>query len=141
MEPAQHTIVIAIVTNDKREILLAKRHEPESAHAHNKWEFVGGGIHYDEDPTAAVIREAKEEAGIEVEVVRLLPKVFSHLWTFADGRTQQIILISYECKIASGIPTPNLEENISELKFVPLEEIKNMDTLPQVYEMAKMILE
>jgi hypothetical protein len=44
MEPEQRTIAVAIVTNDKREILLAKRYEPEAPHSHGKWEFLGGGI-------------------------------------------------------------------------------------------------
>jgi mutator protein MutT len=140
MEQQQHTIVIAIITNDKNEILLAKRHEPESEHTHGKWEFVGGGMEFGEKPEDAVKREAREEAGVEIKIVRLLPKVFSNLWKFDDGRQQQIIMLSYECKIVDGVPTPNLGENIGELKFVSIDEIKNMDTLPQLYEMAKMIL-
>lgn len=141
MEPQQHTIVIAMITNEAGEILLAKRHEPELKHAHDKWEFIGGGINIGEELEDAVTREALEEAGIKIRVIRLLPKVFSHVWKFEDGREQQIILISYECKIVSGTPTPNAGENIGELKFVGVDDIKKLDTLPQVYEMACMIKE
>ena len=74
MELQQHTIVIAIITNDQKDILLAKRHEPEAKHAHDKWEFIGGGIEFGEELEDAVKREVKEEAGVEVKIVRLLPK-------------------------------------------------------------------
>ncbi|MDR3642921.1 MAG: NUDIX hydrolase [Candidatus Doudnabacteria bacterium] len=140
MEPEQHTIAVAIVTNDKQEILLAKRYEPESAHTHGKWEFVGGGIEFGEKPEQAVIREAMEEAGIEVKVVRLLPKIISNIWEFFDGSKQQILIISYECKIISGIPTPKPEHNTGDIKFFAIEEIKSLDTLPKVYEMSQMAL-
>ncbi len=133
MEPQQHTIVVALITNDKNEILLARRNEPALVHAHNKWEFVGGGIEFGEDPETAIKREVKEEAGVDVEVVKLLPKVLSHIWNLEKDQ-QQILLLHYECKIVGGTLSPGLDEEISELKYFSLEEIKNLDTLPLIYE-------
>ncbi len=140
MEPEQHTIAVAIVTNDDKEILLAKRHEPESPHSHGKWEFLGGGINFGETPEQATIREAKEEGGIDIKIIRLLPEVFSNIWDFPDGKKQQILLISYECKITSGAPRADLENNISEIKFFSLGDIKNLQTLPKIYEMSQMAI-
>lgn len=139
-EPTQHTIAVAIVTNDEHQVLLAKRYEPEAKHSHGKWEFVGGGIEFGETPEQTVIREAKEEAGIDVRIVRLLPEIINNIWEFEDGRTQQILIISYECKIIAGTPTANPEHNTSEIKFFSLDEIKTLDTLPKVYEMSKMAI-
>lgn len=134
----QIVIVIAIITNDKGEILLAKRYEPELPHIHGKWEFIGGGINIGEDLEDAVRREAKEEAGIEVKIVRLLPQIFTNLWTLPNGQKRHVVMASYECKIVSGEPTPNKTENVGDLKFVNIDDIKHLDTLPKVYEMAKM---
>lgn len=133
-EQKQHTIVVALIMNEEKKILLARRNEPELKHAHNKWEFVGGGIEFGEDPEAAIIREVKEEAGVDVEIVRLLPKVLSHVWNFEDGIKQQILLLHYECKIVGGQLTPGLDQEIAELKYFSLEEIKQLDTLPLIYE-------
>lgn len=113
--------------------MLARRNEPALKHAHNKWEFIGGGIDFREDPEVAIRREVKEEAGVDVEVVRLLPKVLSHIWELQEGR-QQVLLLHYECKIIGGRLTPGLEEEISELKYFSMEEIKILDTLPLIYE-------
>lgn len=133
MEAIQHTIVVALITNEKNEILLAKRNEPALVHAHNKWEFIGGGINFGEDPETAIIREVKEEAGVDIKIVRLLPKVLSHVWKLEKGQ-QQILLLHYQCKIIGGALSPGLDEEISELKYFSLEEIKNLDTLPLIYE-------
>jgi 8-oxo-dGTP diphosphatase len=133
MESQQHTIVVALITNEKNEVLLARRNEPELTHAHNKWEFIGGGINFGEDPETAIVREVKEEAGVDVEVVRLLPKILSHVWNLEKG-DHQILLLHYECKIVGGTLSPGLDEEISELKYFSLDEIKNLDTLPLIYE-------
>ncbi len=138
MEAKQHTIVVALITNEKNEILLARRNEPSLPHAHNKWEFIGGGINFAESPEAAIIREVKEEASVDVEVIRLLPKVLSHIWNLEKGQ-QQILLLHYECKIIGGTLSPGLDEEISELKYFSLEEIKNLDTLPLIYEGCQLL--
>jgi len=85
MEQKQITIVVALITNEKGEILLARRNEPELVHAHNKWEFIGGGIEFGESPIEALKREVKEEAGVEIKIVRLLPEVVSNVWSFPNG--------------------------------------------------------
>lgn len=118
--------------------MLARRNEPELKHAHNKWEFIGGGIDFGEDPEVAIRREVKEEAGVDVEVVRLLPKVLSHIWKLQEGR-QQVLLLHYECKIIGGTLAPGLEEEISELKYFSMQEIKILDTLPLIYEGCQLL--
>ena len=138
MEPKQHTVVVALIRNEEGKILLARRNEPALKHAHNKWEFIGGGINFGENPETAIKREVKEEAGVDVEVVRLLPKVLSHIWHLEKG-DQQILLLHYECKIIGGTLTPGLEEEISELKYFSLDEIKTLDTLPLIYEGCQLL--
>ncbi len=138
METKQHTIVVALIKNQKGEILLARRNEPALVHAHNKWEFIGGGINFGEDPIDAVVREVKEEAGVDVEVIRLLPKILSHVWQLETGE-QQILLLHFECKIIGGKLSPGLYEEIGELKYFSLDEIKTLDTLPLIYESCQLL--
>lgn len=60
---------VAIIFNSQGQILLSRRYEPNSKHSHNKLQFPGGGIEADETPQQAVIREVKEEANIEIELL------------------------------------------------------------------------
>lgn len=138
MEQKQFFIVLAIIQNEQGEILLARRNEPEVEYAHDKWELIGGGIEFGEDPEAALKREVREEAGVDVQIIRLLPKIITHLWNLTD-KQHQIIMMCYECKTIGGELKPGLDQEIAELKYVPLEEIKNYDTLPNVYEAAQLI--
>lgn len=134
MERKQITIVVAVITNEKGEILLAKRNQPDSPEIHGKWEFVGGGVEFGEEPVAALKREVMEEIGVDIQVVRLLPKVISDIQNFADGGKLQVLAIAYECKIISGIPQANLEEEIGEVKFFPRAEISQLDAFKNIYQ-------
>ena len=140
MHKQQITIVVAVIRNKDGDILLARRNEPELEHAHNKWEFVGGNIEFGETPEEAIKREVKEEAGVEVEVVKLLPKVFSENLKITDEKEAQIIILTYECKIVKGELTAGLQQEIAELKFVPLNEVKNYNAFRNIQRTVDLIL-
>ncbi|MHB8871277.1 MAG: NUDIX domain-containing protein [Candidatus Doudnabacteria bacterium] len=114
----QLTIVCAIITNDKGEVLLTKRNDPGTSW-HGKLEFPGGKIEFGEDPEVAVVREAKEESGFDVEVVRLLPKIYSSYYPVEPNDLEfpdtelQILIISYHCKIIGGEFKPDDREVMS----------------------------
>ena len=139
MEQKQITIVVAVIRNNKGEILLARRNSPEIPNAHNKWEFVGGGIDFGEDPIDALKRETKEEAGVDVEVIRLLPKIISETEILEEGKETQVIIISYECKIIGGELKAGLDQEIAELKFVPIEEVKNYNAFKNIPETLNLL--
>ncbi|MDD5586119.1 MAG: NUDIX domain-containing protein [Alphaproteobacteria bacterium] len=58
-----------IIEPHESTILLVKRKKPPEA---GKWSIPGGAVDFGETFEAAVIREVKEEVGLEVEVLRLL---------------------------------------------------------------------
>ena len=130
MEQKQITIVVALIKNDKGEVLIDRRNQPDIPEEHNKWEFVGGKVSFGEDPEAAVIREAKEECGLDVKVIRLLPKVINQLWLKHDPQ-RQILLLTYECLAIGGELKPK-EDEVLELKFIDPKDIGNYDCLPNV---------
>ncbi len=138
MAQKQITIVAAIIRNEKGEVLLAKRNQPETTEIHGKWEFVGGGVDFGEDPVASLKREVLEEIGVEVEVLRLLPKVISDIQKYDNGNRLQVLVLSYECKIISGIPKPT-DAEIGQVKFFSLEEIKNLDAFQNIYETISLL--
>jgi len=130
MSASQHTIVVGLITNRKGEILLARRNQPDIPQEHNKWEFVGGGIDFGETPEQALVREVKEESGLDIRIIRLLPKVYIQNW-LEQNPQRQIIILSYECEVTGG-QLKSGDSEIFELKFVPVEEIKSYDCLPNV---------
>lgn len=139
MHTKQITIVVGVIRNEKGEILLARRHQPDLKSAHGKWEFPGGGIEFRETPEEALVREVREEIGLNVEIVRLIPKIFSEIQQQSSGEVWQIIICSYECKILSGQLKAGLEEEISELKYFAPSEIKTLDAFRNIYETVKLL--
>lgn len=61
----------AIIINDKREVLLLKR-ASDARTEPGQWSRPGGQVEFGESAADAAVREVKEEAGIEVEVIRQL---------------------------------------------------------------------
>lgn len=76
-QPAARTLLVAavaLIDTDTR-VLLARR--PEGKALAGLWEFPGGKVREGETPEAALIRELKEELGIDVSVACLAPFTFA----------------------------------------------------------------
>lgn len=61
-----------LILNDKDEILLIKR-AGEVRNEAGYWSKPGGGVKFGEKAEDAMVREMKEELGIEVKIIGLLP--------------------------------------------------------------------
>jgi 8-oxo-dGTP diphosphatase len=96
--PVVLVVAVALVDVDGR-VLLAQR-PPGKAMA-GLWEFPGGKVHQDEAPEAALIRELKEELGIDVTEACLAPL------TFASHRyeTFHLLMPLYICRRWQGSVT------------------------------------
>ena len=88
---------IALVDTDSR-ILLAQR--PEGKSFAGYWEFPGGKLETGETPEAALIREIREELGVETQDSCLAPVSFaSH--PYDDFH---LILLLYVCRRWQNTP-------------------------------------
>jgi 8-oxo-dGTP diphosphatase len=99
-EPAPPLVLVAavvLVDADGR-VLLAQR--PEGKQMAGLWEFPGGKVDPGETPEAALIRELREELGIDVAASCLAP------FTFASHAYPDFHLLMplYVCRKWSGIP-------------------------------------
>jgi len=90
---------VALIDADGR-VLLAQR--PEGKAMAGLWEFPGGKVQPHETPESALIRELKEELGIDVAEACLAPL------TFASHRYERFHLLMplYVCRRWDGIVSP-----------------------------------
>lgn len=68
-------VVAAALFNEQDQVLVAQR--PKGKALEGLWEFPGGKIEPNEGPEAALIRELKEELGIDVGIGCLAPLTFA----------------------------------------------------------------
>jgi 8-oxo-dGTP diphosphatase len=94
--PVVLVVAVALIDSDGR-VLLAQR--PEGKAMAGLWEFPGGKVRPGEPPEAALIRELKEELGIDVTEACLAPL------TFASHRYESFHLLMplYVCRRWNGI--------------------------------------
>ena len=86
-------VAAAVVIRDGR-VLLTRR--TEGQHLAGMWEFPGGKLEEGEPPEAAVVRECREECGIDVEVEDILD-VTHHRYPEKD-----VLLLFYRCRLVAG---------------------------------------
>lgn len=106
-ETAGATVVcVALIDTDGR-VLLAER--PAGKPLAGLWEFPGGKIHAGETPEAALIRELREELGIDVAEACLSPLTFvSHRYP-----ELHVVLLLYVCRRWKGMVTAREGQKLS----------------------------
>ncbi len=133
----QIPVVLGLIKNSHGKLLVQKRIDPTIPESDGKWEFVGGKIEWSETPSEAVVREVREETGLIVEVVSMLPKLFIDYWKRKDGSEFKVILLPFVCKIIGGaLHSIITDPKISEYRYIASEEISTLDWLKVDQEIA-----
>lgn len=91
-------IVVAGVLFEGGRVLLTQR--KKGTHLEGLWELPGGKIDVDEDPRDALVRELREELGIEVEVGAPL-----EITSFRYPE-KRVLLLFFEVTRKPGSPEP-----------------------------------
>jgi len=113
--PVVLVVAVALVDADGR-VLLAER--PAGKSMAGLWEFPGGKVRGGETPEAALIRELKEELGIDVTASCLAPFTFaSH--AYADFH---LLMPLYVCRRWQGMVTPREGQRLTWVRPPRLEE-------------------
>jgi len=95
--PVKLVVAVALIDADGR-VLLAQR--PDDKSLAGLWEFPGGKIEKDEVPEYALMRELREELGIETRPGCFLPVTFaSHSYD-----SFHLLMPLYACRNWRGIP-------------------------------------
>lgn len=102
--PPLLVVAAALVDADGR-VLLQQR--PEGKSMAGLWEFPGGKIEPDESPEAALVRELKEELGVDTQTACLAPATFaSAILGKGEESERHLLLLLYVCRKWHGIPQP-----------------------------------
>ncbi|MEC0329108.1 NUDIX domain-containing protein [Paenibacillus macerans] len=110
--------VAGIIRNEQGEILFGRKHNEEN------WGLIAGAIEIGETPAQAMVREASEETGLDIEPERIIGVYGGEeqRFTYGNGHQVEYLAIVFECKIKDGQLNSNNEE-MKELKFFPEDQI------------------
>jgi len=106
---------VALVDADGR-VLIARR--PEGKPMAGLWEFPGGKVEAGERPETALLRELKEELGIDVTEACLAPLTFaSH--SYPDFH---LLMPLYVCRRWQGMVTAREQQELAWVKPLKLRD-------------------
>ncbi|WP_284053259.1 (deoxy)nucleoside triphosphate pyrophosphohydrolase [Stakelama marina] len=118
--PLLIVVAAALIDADGR-VMVQQR--PEGKSMAGLWEFAGGKVEVGELPEAALVRELREELGIETEASCLAPAAFA---SEALG-DKHLLLLLYVLRKWSGVPSAL---HASALKWVRPVELHALDMPP-----------
>lgn len=134
----QHIVVpFALIIKNKK-ILMILRHDPHRPEYHLKWEFPGGGVEFGEQMHENIIRETKEETGLDVHVVQMLQHIGVEAQTYPTF-SYQVYLIPYVCTVIGGVETI-AEEEVAEMRWFDLDEVLAYDLVGENKRMYERLL-
>jgi 8-oxo-dGTP diphosphatase len=112
--------VKAVILDSERRCLLIRR-SPANHNFVGKWEWPGGKVDAGEDFATAVVRETREETGLEVEITDLAGV------TSFEMPVGQIVVLCMEARVLSG--EIHLSEEHDDFAWVPLKEFSSWNLL------------
>jgi 8-oxo-dGTP diphosphatase len=127
--PLQPVVGVGAVIVDCSKLVLVKRGaEP----ALGKWSFPGGAVELGESVRDAVVRETKEECGLDVELVEDAPVDACDILTLdEDGHLRyHYVLLQFLVRPKQGQLEP--KNDVTEARWVSFEEVENYDLAESV---------
>lgn len=109
------------ILNEEGKLLIGLRGE-EASSERGTWEIPGGSVEFGETLEQAVKREAQEEMGIEVEIIKLLG-ICDHI--IAEEK-QHWVAPTYLCKITKGVPEIREPHKCAAMGWFSLEEAEKL---------------
>ena len=124
--PTHIVAVGGIVEDGKGNILLVKTRN-------GGWVFPGGQVEVGENLTDALVREIKEESGIDVTVSKLIG-VYSntaiHKWYDGITDVPTKVMLDFTCELIGGELA--ISDETTESQWIVKDEVLNMITAPAI---------
>src|SRR5580658_8022146 len=123
--------VAAVIWNGQGDVLLIRRaKEPRKG----QWSLPGGKLEFGETLIEGVLREVREETGLEVEILGLVDVAETIRDAEAGAANDHFVLIDYSARVISG--NAEAASDAAEARWFTLDEL---DTLPLWSEMRRII--
>jgi 8-oxo-dGTP pyrophosphatase MutT (NUDIX family) len=116
----------AIILNPDGEILLQQRSD------NTLWALPGGTMEPGESVAQCIIREVKEETGLDVQPEYIIG-IYSnpaHVVAYSDGEVRQEFSICFFCMLLHG--EIQMSNESFEVRFFPLKEVQQLKMHPSI---------
>lgn len=130
-------VPFALIIKNKK-VLMILRHDPHRPEYHFKWEFPGGGVEFGEQIHENIIRETKEETGLDIHIVQMLQHIGVEAQTYPTF-SYQVYLIPYVCTVIGGAETI-AEEEVADIRWFDLDEVLAYDLVGENKRMYQRLL-
>ncbi|MFI9783233.1 NUDIX hydrolase [Kitasatospora sp. NPDC051984] len=118
--------VTAVVTNAEGQLLLIHKTD------NNLWALPGGGHDVGESVSDTVVREVREETGIDVEVLSVVGLYTdpNHVMAYDDGEVRQQFSICFRARPVGG--TLRTSSESKEVRWVSPTDLADLDIHPSM---------
>jgi 8-oxo-dGTP diphosphatase len=120
--PDKPVVGVGAVIVHEGKILLEKR---KNAPGKGKWSIPGGLVELGESTEQAIIREVKEETGLEVKGPRLVDVVDDVSLDEKGAVKYHFVIVDYVVNVMRGVS--KAASDADELKWVPFNEVEAYD--------------
>jgi 8-oxo-dGTP pyrophosphatase MutT (NUDIX family) len=113
--------VTAFIMNDRGEVLLERRSD------NGRWGMPGGVQEIGEGIAQTVVREVREETGVDVEVTGLVGIYTDpgHVIEFSDGEVRQEFSLCFRVRPIGGEIAVSIESH--EVRWVPADRLGSLN--------------
>jgi 8-oxo-dGTP diphosphatase len=124
LEQAPRRIVVgvgAVFWNARNEVLLVRRANPPRQH---EWSLPGGKVEYGEPLQAALLREIREETGLEAQILGLIDVAELMSEESGAGDDMHYVLIDFSARALSGDLVPATDA--LDARWFTMDEVAKM---------------
>ncbi|MFQ5837323.1 MAG: NUDIX hydrolase [Thermoplasmata archaeon] len=113
----------AIIFDEGRVLLVRRKVDPYMG----RWSIPGGAIELGERARDAIVREVREECGVEVEPLHVVD-VYDNIVEDEGGLRYHYTVIDFLARHLSGRPKPG--SDVEKARWVPLSELDRYEMTP-----------
>ncbi len=99
-------------------VVLARGHVLLAENDRDEWELPGGRLEIGERPEQCVVREIREEAGIDVEVAGIVDS-----WVYPVLPDRRVLIVTYRCAELDDLVAVTVSAEHRTLRWVSLDDL------------------